>query len=105
MSKQAKPKGIELIGPFNPEYYKPTVDGYEIPKLTVIRKTGAKDGEVSVILDDRFIIDVPEDQLDPWLWIVANAMALGAGYSCHGENSVKEPNQFKRKLVGFESSE
>jgi len=100
-ARQPKRKGVDLVGPFHQEYHKPTIDGYEIPNLQVIRKTGAKDGEVSVILDDRFIIDVPEDQLDPWLWIVANAMAIGAGYSCHGENSVKEANPFKKKLIGL----
>lgn len=90
---------LSLVGPFKDEYFQPSIGGYEIPNVRVLHKTGAQDGISTVVLDRRFVIDVPYDQLDPWLWIVANAMAIGAGYSCHGENSVKDPNPFKRKLV------
>ncbi len=89
---------IDLVGPFAEEYHRATIGGYEIPHIKIIRKKGSSDGIATVILDGRYMIDVPEDQHDPWLWIVANAMAIGAGYSCHGENSVKDPNPFKRKL-------
>lgn len=92
---------IDLVGPFQEEYYKPTIGGYVIPQLRILRKKGAQDGIATVLLDNRFMIDVSEDQLDPWLWIVANAMAIGAGYSCHGENSIKDPNPFKTKLIGL----
>lgn len=92
---------IDLVGPFIDEYYQPAIGGYQIPNLRILRKKGAQDGIATVVLDNRFHIDVPEDQLDPWLWIVANAMAIGAGYSCHGENSVKDPNPFKVRLIGL----
>lgn len=92
---------IELVGPFCEEYHKPTINGYEIPLVRILRRKGAQDGIATVLLDNRFMIDVPDDQLDPWLWIVANSMAIGAGYSCHGENSTKDWNPFKRKLIGL----
>lgn len=90
---------IAVVGPFVTEDFRLSIDGYEVPNVRIIKRTGAQDGIVTVVLDNRFMIDVPDDQLDPWMWIVANAMAIGGGYSCHGENSVKDPNPYKRRLA------
>ncbi len=89
---------IDLHGPFHQEYHVASVGGYEIPNLKILKRKGKNDGISTVLLDNRFSIDVPEDQLDPWLWIVANAMAIGAGYSSHGENSC-EVNPYKRRIA------
>lgn len=89
---------IKLIGPFSDEHYRANIDGFVVPDLVVHKKNGAKDGEVTVVLDGRFCIDVDEDQLDPWLWIVANAMAIGAGYSCFGEHC-QPVNKFKVRMA------
>lgn len=95
------PNKIEMVGPFTEEYHVPTINGYKIPNLKILRKKGAQDGIATVLLDERYAIDVPDDQLDPWLWIVANAMAVGAGYSSHGENSTRDWNPYKVKLIGL----
>jgi hypothetical protein len=100
--KDAPDNKISLVGPFSEEYHRATIAGYEIPNLKFLRRSGANDGLATVLLDNRFAIDVPEDQLDPWLWIVANAMAISAGFSCHGENSTKDWNPYRRKLIGLE---
>jgi hypothetical protein len=92
---------IETVGPFHSEYYQVTIDGYQVPKLKALKRSGAQDGIITLVLDGRLAIDIADDQLDPWLWLVANAMAIGAGYSCFGENSVKDPNPFKVKLLGL----
>lgn len=92
---------IATVGPFHSEHYEVTIDGYQVPKLKALKRKGAQDGIITLVLDGRFAIDIPDDQLDPWLWLVANAMAIGAGYSCFGENSVKDPNPFKVKLLGL----
>lgn len=83
--------GLQAIGPF--EVNRLTIDGYEIPRLS-----GAlRDGVWSFTLDNRFACDVPEIYGHGVAWMIANAMAIGAEYSCFGENS--EPlNQFKRRL-------
>jgi hypothetical protein len=87
----------EYVGPFKKEYYAITVDGYEVPYVE-----GRKDsnGQWSLLLDGRFSIDVTEDELNRWMWILANGMAVAAGYTCHGEGS-KPCNRFTRQLIGI----
>jgi hypothetical protein len=87
----------EYVGPFKKEYYAITVDGYEVPYVE-----GRKDskGQWSLLLDGRFSIDVTEDELNRWMWILANGMAVAAGYTHHGEGS-KQHNPFTRQIVGI----
>lgn len=86
---------LSFIGPFVEEW-RVSIDGYPIPKLTAIVR---QDGNIMLCLDGRFGIDGTPEECAKWLWIVANAMAIGAGYSCFGENSVKDPNPFKVKMA------
>ncbi len=71
-------KNTEICGPFNVNYV--AVDGYEVPKLEATIHSGDQDGECR-----------------KWASLIAHAMAIGAGYSCHGENSTKM-NPFKIQL-------
>lgn len=43
---------IETIGPFLTEDYRVSIDGYEVPNIRLIKKSGAQDGIVTVILDN-----------------------------------------------------
>jgi hypothetical protein len=89
------PKGLEIIGPFND--YRVTIDGYEVPKLRAVRVNGL----ISMTLDHRFGCDIPDDKLAyPIIHFIATAMAIGAGYSCFGENA-KPANPFKCRLIGL----
>lgn len=100
MSKEVKHS--ELIGPFvSPKYYIPTVDGYKVPNIKIIKKTGADDGKVEVHLDERYVYIISDSELDTIIHLVANAMAISAGYSCCGENSVYKPNPFKCRMTGI----
>src|SRR5262245_21331091 len=76
--------GIEIHGPFMPEY-RVTWDGYKVPRISAVPHD---DGTVSVTLDNRFGMPgpVPREEFERWLPMIANAMAIGAGYSCHGAN-------------------
>lgn len=59
----------------------------------------------SLVLDGRFGIDGTEEECKKWVWFVANAMAVAAGYSCFGEES-GPINPFKPgRLVGIEMPE
>ena len=89
--------GTRFIGPFHP-VDKVTVDGFRVPYLTAIRKSGANDGTVILSLDERFLLEVDQSEAEKWIPFLANAMAVAAGYSCHGENSVKDPNPFRVKV-------
>lgn len=87
----------EYHGPFENSYpYRITVDGFEVPK---VQGKKMEDGTWRFLLDGRFEWDATEAEVQQWMWIVANAMAIGAGYSCFGENS-KPLNPFTRRLIG-----
>ena len=88
--------GVNFIGPFTS--WKASVGGYEIPNVTVTKHSGEQDGTVSVVLDNRFGVHaVPEEEAGRWLGLIAHAMAIGAGYSGHGEHSQKM-NPYKVQL-------
>lgn len=83
--------GLVSHGPFS--QHKLTIDGYRIPYLTGL----LKDGRWYFTLDERFGVDVPERDGPGVAWLIANALAFGAGYSCFGENS-QPLNMFKTRL-------
>lgn len=89
--------GVEFIGPFIEEW-KVSLHGYRVPKLAALLR---KDGNIMLSLDERFLIEGSREEVSKWIHFVANAMAIGAGYSCYGENSVKDPNPFKAGMVGL----
>lgn len=84
-------EGLESHGPFH--QHKLTLDGYRIPYMTGL----LKDGRWHFTLDERFGVDVPERDGLGVAWLIANALAFGAGYSCFGENS-QPLNMFKTRL-------
>ena len=88
---------VSFMGPFTEEW-RVTLDGYKVPSVTAIVR---EDGNVMLTLDHRFLIEGTQEECAKWLWFVATAMAIGAGYSCFGENSVKDPNPFKVQMCGI----
>lgn len=82
--------GLVSHGPF--EVHKLTLDGYRIPRLAgrVI------DGRWHFTLDERYGVDVPERDGTGVAMMIANALAIGAGFSCFGENS-QPSNEFKTR--------
>jgi hypothetical protein len=88
---------IEILPPRSPGR-EVTIDGYLVPNVEV----GERDGKWSVFLDGRFGIDgCTFDELQRWLWLLANAQAIGGGYSCHGENSQRmNPHKVRCMEIG-----
>lgn len=100
--ENAKGKGVQLVGPFIGSN-KITIDGYSIPFLTAhdLRKTATVPSDlVELILDDRFSITATRAEVDRWGWFLANAMAVAAGFSSHGEQS-QPMNRFRLRLGEF----
>ncbi len=103
MNELPKPEhGFEIVGPFT--QHRVAVDGYGVPKLEAVEtiqetENGAV-GEVHFTLDNRFGLTVPTHLAHSVAWFIANALAIGAGYSCHGENSQKS-NPYKCRMVGL----
>ena len=90
---------LEVLPPRSPGH-QVTLDGYLVPDVEVGQ---APDGTWNVVLDGRFAIDgCSFEDLQKWIWLVANAQAIGAGYSCHGENSVTA-NPFKIRCMQLDS--
>lgn len=85
----------EFIGPF--ETHHVAVDGFLVPCLTVMPHKGEADGLVDVVLDGRYSVTCEPDEAKKWIWIIANAMAIGAGYSSFGENS-EVHNRYKTRI-------
>ncbi len=80
-----KEKAEWLIGPF--EEYRVMVQGRVIPKLTAY-----KDGDkVGLVVDQRFSASFSEDQAWQVAWLLANALAIGAGYPHLGAESKDQP--------------
>jgi hypothetical protein len=93
-----KSNNLEIIGPFND--YRVTIDGYQVPRLRAVRVNGL----ISMTLDHRFGCDIPDDERAyPIIHFIATAMAVGAGYSCVGENS-QPANEYKCRLTGLNLS-
>jgi hypothetical protein len=67
-----------LVGPF--EEYRVVVEGRRIPGLTGHR---SNDG-ISLIVDGRFSVTVPEHMAYDVAWLIANAMAVAGGYAYLG---------------------
>ena len=88
--------GTQIIGPF--DTYRVSSDGYEIPHIEVRPLSGANDGSMNVILDGRFCVWTAEEEAKKWLPFLAHAMAVAAGFTCHGENS-QEANIYKRRII------
>lgn len=53
----------------------------------------------ALVLDNRFLVEAAtESEINRWSWFLANAMAVSAGYTSHGENSRRRnPHGVSRK--------
>lgn len=73
-----------------------TIDGYACPQIEA-RET--PDGKHCLItLDGRFGATILADEAEQVLWLLANALAIGEGFSCHGENA--QPMNRHKTQVG-----
>lgn len=83
--EQKRPEWI--VGPF--KEYRVIVEGRMIPRLTANRMD---DGSVYLTLDNRFGLVVPNEGLAYQVAaFVANALAIGEGYSFSGAESKERP--------------
>ncbi len=81
-----------------------TIDGFAVPRVEVAED--ASTGQWHVTYDGRFgIVADSLEELQRWLWVVANAQAVGEGYSCHGASSVWRPNPHKVQVMCIGSVE
>lgn len=81
-----------------------TIDGFRVLRVEV--EEDQSTGKWNLTYDRRFgVVAENIEELQRWLWIVANAQAVGEGYSCHGENSAWRPNPHKVQVMCIGSIE
>lgn len=74
-----------LIGPF--EVWKVSVEGRIIPGLT-----GHPDGNrIALVVDGRFSASFPKELAHDAAWLIAQALAIGAGYPSLGAETKGRP--------------
>jgi len=79
-----------------------TIDGFAVPKIEARETDNGTICHIS--LDGRFGATIRAEDAQQVLWLLANALAIGAGYSCHGENS-RVSNPFKVRVTEVGSVE
>lgn len=73
----------QFIGPFERKAWAITVDGYRVPHIEALN---VADGQLGLLLDGRYMVQCTEEEARRFLWFIANAMAVAAGYSAHGRH-------------------
>lgn len=77
-----------------------TIDGFAVPRVEAWESDDGIDCHIT--LDGRFGAVVPAVHAQQVIWLLANALAIGAGYSCHGENSIPvNPLKVRVMEIGF----
>jgi hypothetical protein len=95
----AHPYGVQMIGPVYRDPYDVVSGGYSVPHLTAMPLKD-KPGHWVLTLDRRFSIECEDLEMRKWVWFVANAMALGAGYPCHGAKEKFNPFRVRVSHIG-----
>ena len=75
-----------MIGPF--EYHQVMIDGRVIPRLTAYRDGDMK---IGLVVDGRFSQSLPVEMAHGVAWLLANALAIGEGYSHLGAENKDMP--------------
>jgi len=79
---------------FKTEYWECVIEGRVIPKLTGWEMD---DGTIALCVDRRFTVAVQADRAKDVAWLLACALAVGAGYSNIHAESKERP--FAPKLM------
>lgn len=98
----APEQNVKIIGPFRGDIYRLAVEECQVPYVHLYKRGDAPDFEWTICLDNRFEIDTTGDEITRWAWLMANAMAISAGFTYHGPNS--EPmNRHRLRMIGLSS--
>lgn len=97
--RPAKPM-VEFVGPFVEEW-RVLSEGCSVPHLSAIVM---KSGDISLALDRRFLVEGSPEEVRKWVWFIAHAMAVAAGWSCHGPNS-RKVNPYNVQAFGVDMGE
>ncbi len=107
VGKPEERKIVEIIGPFKRgDFYRLTVNGCEVPYIRLFKNNPQNEWESQfewyLILDERWGCFAHEEEIYRWGSILANGMAVAAGYTHCGPNS-RPSNPFSTELFGLNS--
>lgn len=89
---------VDFVGPRVADHAV-SVDGYKVPYLTA-NPTNAARTEWELVLDGRWSLTVQHDDIERVVYFIAQALAVGAGYTKHGAGSVPF-NRFATQIVSL----
>ena len=82
---------VEIIGPFRGDVYRLSVNGCRLYKVELTPMAPPENWDEDSFflkIDGRFAKEnVSRDEIKRWGYILANAMAVSAGYTHHGPDS------------------
>lgn len=100
----------EMVGPFVSDEYKIACEGCRLPYLTAY-PLNPQHTEWDILVDGRIAFRVPQDALDQVIPLLANAMAVAAGWPSYStacqarqERPTERGNAFGTRMMGIESS-
>jgi hypothetical protein len=88
---------IERIGPFS-DFYQITIDGYLVPYIELRKYPDGRGWDLT--LNHCHGVDMTDEEVNKFIWWIANAMAVAAGYTSFGEHS-KPANPFSTRCFGI----
>ena len=80
-----EPPFFEMVGPF--QVYEVVINGRSIPRLTA----RPEDEKIAFILDGRFGASFWPKDAEQAAWLIAQALAIGEGYSYIGAENKDRP--------------
>ncbi len=95
---------VKILGPYHGATHYLIVNGCVVPHVELFKTPGlnketGKRFEWMLMLDKRSAVYVTTDEImGEWGFILAQAMAVAAGYTHHGEGSIKA-NPFNQEYV------
>ena len=86
MTETKQYTGSEFLDGFEQKYARLSYEGYGLPHVVAVRNHPTKD-EWMLLIDNRLGFETfTEEEIKKLIGVLANCMAVAAGYSCHGEN-------------------
>jgi hypothetical protein len=95
-----QPRFVEASGPWHRPGWEFSVGGFRVPYVQAALVEGEEKRWV-LDLDRRFMLEVDDEEVQRWMPFLAHAMAIAAGYSCHGEGCTLL-NPFSVRVTGLD---
>lgn len=97
-----QPRYVEASGPWVRPEWEFNVGGFRVPHVQASLANGHEKTWV-LSLDRRFLLEADDEEVQRWMPFLAHAMAIAAGYTCHG-NGCRPKNPFTVRVSGLDGT-